>query len=45
MSEACQYATNKTTVGVNMKEVNWKNVQATFQKIITWTTKFKKGKL
>jgi hypothetical protein len=45
MSKACQYAMNEVYVGAGMKEVNLKDAQVAFQKTITWTKKFGKGKL
>jgi hypothetical protein len=35
MSKACQYVTNKTKVGVAMKEVNLKDAKIELQKTIT----------
>ncbi len=35
MSKACQYVTNKTKVGVAMKEINLKDAKIDLQKTIT----------
>jgi len=44
MFKACQYAINETKLGIGFKEVNLIKTQNVLLKMITWITKFIKGR-